>query len=149
MGGEVVVELVTNRVERVQPGAVLVSEHGELRVRRSRQLPATRRHRQAGFPERYLVAFAGVTSRQMAEALRGSVLRAPPLDEPGALWVHELVGSAVVDTQGTVLGTVVAVVANPASDLLELDAGALVPLRFVVSAQPGRVVVEIPEGLLA
>ena len=41
----------------------------------------------------------------------------------------------------------VAVEANPASDLLVLDSGALVPLRFVVSAEPGHVTVDPPAGL--
>ena len=50
-------------------------------------------------------------------------------------------------------GPVVAVQANPASDLLELDSGALVPLRFVVGGvehdRDGRVVrVDPPDGLL-
>ena len=39
--------------------------------------------------------------------------------------------------------------ANPASDLLSLDGGGLIPLRFVTSSEPGvRVVVDIPDGLL-
>ena len=46
--------------------------------------------------------------------------------------MHELVGARVVDAGGVDRGLVVTVVANPASDLLELDSGALVPLRFVV-----------------
>ena len=47
------------------------------------------------------------------------------------------------------LGTVVSVEANPASDLLVLDGGALIPLRFVVGNEPGvRVTVDVPDGLL-
>ncbi len=80
--------------------------------------------------------------------LRGTVLRGRPLDDEDAWWVHELIGSEVVDTDGAQLGTVQAVVANPASDLLELDGGALVPLRFVVERSAGRVVLELPAGLL-
>ena len=39
--------------------------------------------------------------------------------------------------------------ANPASDLLVLDGGALIPLRFVVGTVPGeRVTVAVPDGLL-
>ena len=45
------------------------------------------------------------------------------------------------------LGRCTAVVANPAHDLLELDSGALVPIVFVVSNEPGRVVIDPPEGL--
>ena len=38
--------------------------------------------------------------------------------------------------------------ANPASDLLVLDSGALVPLTFVTSVDPNvRVDVDVPEGL--
>jgi hypothetical protein len=44
---------------------------------------------------------------------------------------------------------VTAVEANPASDLLVLDGGGLVPLCFVVDHVPGsRVVVRVPDGLL-
>jgi len=40
-------------------------------------------------------------------------------------------------------------VENPASDLLELEDGRLVPSVFVVDHQPGeRLVVEVPDGLL-
>jgi 16S rRNA processing protein RimM len=46
------------------------------------------------------------------------------------------------------LGTVAAVEANPASDLLVLDGGGLVPLTFLVTAEPGRLVVDPPAGLL-
>ena len=70
----------------------------------------------------------------------------------GALWVHELIGARVVDVSGAARGRVVAVVANPASDLLELDGGQLVPLRFVVGGVDrdgdGAVVrIDPPEGL--
>jgi hypothetical protein len=37
---------------------------------------------------------------------------------------------------------------NPASDLLELDSGALVPVVFVVEQASGRVTIDPPEGLL-
>ena len=47
-----------------------------------------------------------------------------------------------------------AVVANPASDLLELESGELVPLRFVVGGlEPGpdgpTLRIDPPEGLLS
>ena len=43
---------------------------------------------------------------------------------------------------------VASVMANPAGDILELDDGALVPLRFVVSWTPRlQVQVDAPEGL--
>jgi len=44
---------------------------------------------------------------------------------------------------------VVALIDNPASDLLELDDGRLVPLAFLVGYEPGiRIDVEVPAGLL-
>jgi len=133
-----VVDFVSNRTERSMPGAVFMTDGGELCIESSRP-----------FRHRWLVIFAGVRGIEAAEGLRDRILRAPPLDDPSALWVHELVGSAVVDrADGRRLGTVTAVVANPVSDLLELDSGGLVPLRCVVEHESGRIVVEIPAGLL-
>ena len=136
--GEVAVTLTSDRVERVAPGSVLWAGERELEVRSSR--PHQGRH---------LVAFEGVADRSAAEALQGAVLMAEPLEDPGALWVHELVGSEVVAAaDGSRLGTVAAVEANPASDLLVLDGGGLVPLTFLVRAEAGRLVVDPPPGLL-
>lgn len=135
--GEVIVRLTTDRTERVDAGAVLESKRGPLRVQSSRP-----------HQKDWIVAFADVPDRNAAEAMRGLVLLAEPLDDPEALWVHELVGSTVADVAGTALGTVTAVEANPASDLLVLDGGGLIPLRFVVEQAQGRVVVDVPDGLL-
>jgi 16S rRNA processing protein RimM len=139
LGGDVIVKLTTNRDERVDPGVVLTAEDGRgFRVVRSSS------HR-----GRFIVTFEGVSGIDEAEALRGTQLFAPPLDDPDELWVHELIGARVEDTSGTVLGTVDGVQANPASDLLVLDGGVLIPLRFVVGSEPGvRVTVDIPDGLL-
>ena len=63
--------------------------------------------------------------------------------------MHELIGSHVIDADGVDRGTIVEVLANPASDLLELDTGALVPLRFVTSNEPGVIHVDVPDGLFA
>ena len=135
--GEVVVTLVSNRPERAVVGSVFVTDRGELRIDAARP-----------FGDHWLMTFAGVDTRERAEELRGIVLRARPLDDDDAWWVHELIGSEVVDTEGAHLGKVQAVVANPASDLLELEGGALVPLRFVVERSAGRVVLDGPAGLL-
>jgi len=128
---------MSNRAERTEVGATFVTDRGTLRIegiRRSGQ--------------RWVVHFAGVDTVEAAETLRGVVLRAAPIDDPGALWVHELVGADVVDAGGRLLGRVRAVLESPASDLLELDGGGLVPLRFVVDHSPGRLVVDVPAGLL-
>ncbi len=94
------------------------------------------------------MSFVGIEDRSGAEALAGTVLRAEPLDDPDAMWVHELIGCEVVDDTGVARGRVEAVQENPASDLLVLEDGSLVPLRFVVKGpDEGRIVVEVPEGL--
>ena len=138
LGGELVVSFVSNRPERVMPGAVLLTDGGSLEVKSARP-----------FQHRWLVRFIGVDTNEAAEALRGRTLFGHPIEDDEAWWVHDLVGSAVVDAgTGQTLGRVRSVVANPASDLLELDTSELVPLRFVVERAPGRVMVELPPGLL-
>lgn len=136
--GDVIVSLSTNRAERAAVGSVLTAEDG-----RTFEVVRSSPHR-----GRYIVTFDGVDGIDAAEALRDTPLLAPPIEDPDALWVHDLIGSAVEDTSGVDLGRVTAVYANPASDLLVLDGGALVPLRFVVRTEPGvKVVVDVPDGL--
>ena len=135
--GEVIVALSTDRTERLDPGTVLFSDDGELTVVTSQ--PHQRR---------WIVQFAGVESREAAEALHGLVLRAEPLEDPDAYFVHELIGSEVVDETGAALGTVESVEQNPASNLLVLDGGALIPVRFVTVREGNRLVVDVPQGLL-
>ena len=136
--GEVAVEAVTNRPEqRFAGGVVLESDRGPLEIESARPHQG-----------RWLVTFAGVADRSAAEALRGLALRAEPLDEDGALWVHELIGAEVVGVDGRSYGVVESVEANPASDLLVLPGERLVPLVFLVDQQPGRLVIDPPAGLL-
>jgi 16S rRNA processing protein RimM len=143
--GEVVVSLITDRVERVAVGTTLYA--GD--ARRPLLIESSKRHQ-----ARWIVQFEGVHSREAADELHGSMLRATPLDlgegAAGVLWIHELIGSTVVDARdGRDIGVVESVEDNPASDLLVLaKSGALIPLRFVVDSSPGRLVVELPEGLL-
>jgi 16S rRNA processing protein RimM len=100
--------------------------------------------------DRWIVWFEGSTDRTSAERLQGVELSAEALEVPGTLWVHELVGAEVRDASGTAVGRVAAVEANPASDLLVLESGALIPLTFVTGfdATAGTVDVDIPDGLL-
>jgi 16S rRNA processing protein RimM len=135
--GEVVVDLTTDRDERLDPGSVLASDRGDLVVR------AARRHH-----DRWIVAFEGSASRDDADGLRGLTLRAQPVDDPAELWLHQVVGARVVAVDGSAVGTCVGVVANPAADLLELDGGALVPVTFVVGHAAGEITIDPPEGLL-
>jgi 16S rRNA processing protein RimM len=140
--GQVVVELWTNRPERMAAGAKLRAPNGELEVLRANPQGVA-----GGWP-RWLVLFRGIETREQAEALRGDVLLAPPLEDPDALWVHELIGAVVSDQAGSAIGVVEAVESNPASDLLVLTGGVLIPLHFVSQHEPGRLTVDLPPGLL-
>jgi 16S rRNA processing protein RimM len=134
--GEVNVALTTNRAERVAPGSVLFDGHDDLVVVSSRP-----------HLERWIVAFEGIDSREAADALRGRALWAEPIEDPDTMWVHQLIGARVVEVDGTERGTVDAVQSNPASDLLVLDSGALVPLTFVTGRAADVVTIDPPEGL--
>lgn len=136
--GEIAVSLSTDREERLAPGSVLGITGGELVVVRARP-----------HQHRWLVVFEGVEDRTAAEALQGELLYADalPADDVDELWVHELIGAAVQDPSGNSLGSVIAVEANPASDLLVLDGDRLLPLAFLVRHEPGLVVVDPPAGI--
>jgi hypothetical protein len=60
------------------------------------------------------------------------------------------VGAELATPDGRTWGRIVAVLAIPADDLLELEDGTLVPVGFVTdaSALPEQVVADPPEGLL-
>jgi len=116
-----------------------MTDRGPLEVRRS-----------SPHQGRHLVVFDAIVDRTAAETWRGVVLHAEPLPalDDGTLWVHELVGCRVLDTAEVDHGEVREVQANPASDLLVLDTGALVPLRFVTDGPTDGVVhVDVPAGL--
>jgi 16S rRNA processing protein RimM len=143
LAGEVLVVFVSNRPERLQPGSRLsIVPTGSGGVPAQLTVAYVRPHRAC-----HLVCFEGVTDLDAAERLRGARLAAEPLEDPEALFVHDLIGADVVDADGVGHGKVTAVEANPASDLLVVDGLHLVPVRFVVEASPGRIVVDVPEGI--
>lgn len=139
LDGEVLISFSTNRPERRATGAILYAGARRLVVESSRP-----------HHDRWLIRFRDVSDRDAAEALRGVVLTADALGSlpAGEHWVHELVGAEARDRADQPLGRVVAVESNPASDLLVLDDGKLIPLTFVVELDVGIVVVDPPEGLL-
>ncbi len=136
LSGQVNVELGTDRPERVVPGARWWARNGWLTV------ATASRHQ-----DRWLVTFDELGERAAAQRYTNIPVYAEPIEDPDELWVHELIGAEVVDTDGTARGRCVAVVANPAADLLELDSGALVPVVFVVDHGDGRIVIDPPDGL--
>lgn len=138
--GEVLLVLASDRTDRLDPGSVLYLDD------EAHEVVTAHRHQ-----DRWRVRFAGVDDRTAAEALRGRVVTADPLpSDDGEIWVHEVIGAEVALADGSVVGTVAEVQANPAHDLLVLDDGTLVPEVFVTDASglPERVVIDPPEGLL-
>jgi 16S rRNA processing protein RimM len=107
---------------------------------------------------RLLLRFADHETRTSAESIVGVELLVEPTqtDDPDAFYHHELVGLAVIDGDGTTIGSVSDVVHQPGHDLLVVDRGtappALVPfveaIVPVVDVPGGRVVLHAPPGLL-
>ena len=135
--GQVLVDLWTDRQERLDPGTTLSTDRGALVVVAA-----------AAHQDRFIVTFDRINSRDEAERWRGVVLTAPGVDDDDVIWIDQLYGALVVDGAGVHRGVVVAVEANPASDILVLDSGALVPLTFVKRVEANvRIDVEVPDGL--
>lgn len=146
--GEVTVQVHTDAPqERFVVGAVFATEpdRGSLTVRSARLHNGIQ-----------LLAFEEAADRTAAEGLRGTRLLAAEADEDDAFYEDDLVGLAVVSTDGTALGTVTALHARPAQDLLEIELpdGRTAYLPFVEEIVPevdldaGRVVADPPPGLL-
>ena len=136
LGGDVYVDLSTDRTERLDPGSRLWCRGEWLTVTACRP-PAA--------------ALAACASRD-------SPIAPPPSGSPTAACTPNrsttrtpsgcTTSSApqVVELDGTERGRCVAVIDNPAADLLELDSGALVPVTFVVGFDDGVVTIDPPEG---
>ncbi|MBF9129902.1 ribosome maturation factor RimM [Plantactinospora sp. S1510] len=108
-----------------------------------------------------LVSLEGVHDRDVAEALRGTLLWVDsaellPPEDPDEFNDHQLVGLAVVTPSGETLGEVARIDHAPASDLLVLrrPEGRTALIPFVKAIVPevdlaaGRVIVDPPAGLL-
>lgn len=138
--GDVFLTLTTDRDERAQVGSTLWGRDRWFTVVQSQRAN-----------QRWRVHLDGVDDRSAAEAVTGIALFAEPIDDPDALWIHDLIDARVVQVDGFERGRCVAVVQNPASDLLELDTGALVPAAFVTAIAPDGddlvVTIDPPEGL--
>lgn len=136
--GEVLASITTNMVsQRTAPGAELNVGGTWMTVRSSRP-----------HQKKWLLTFDGVTDREAADALRGSSLTAEPIESEDQVFVHELIGKTLIDQNGQKHGSIVSVIDNPASDLMELSSGALVPLAFYSAHDNDQVTVDVPPGLL-
>ena len=82
--GDVFLDLVTDHTERAQVGSRLWARDRWLTISTSNSSS-----------HRWRVHFEGVDDRTGAEALTGVVVFAEPIEDPDALWVHELIGATV------------------------------------------------------
>lgn len=107
----------------------------------------------------FILSLRGLQDRTQAEFLKGRYLLLPFEEiaevEEGEFFYHELLGMAVTTVDGQALGTVREVYSMDPADLLEVSDGVrqrLIPFRlewFVeVDREEGRMVVDLPEGLL-
>ena len=147
LGGDVILHLITDRTERITPGAVLY-----LGKRAEMVAPFTVASSQP-YQSKWLVRFEGVEGRDEADLLRGRTIFGEPLTDEellddDAIFVHQVIGKRVIDQHGTDHGPVLSVIDNPASDLLELADDKLVPLTFFVSQDDTTIRVDVPVGLL-
>jgi 16S rRNA processing protein RimM len=154
--GEVVVEVRTDEPDtRFAPGTILRAKGSDGRER-SYTVDAARDH-----GARLLVRLAGVTDRDAADALRGSLLvidsaDLPPIDEPDTYYDHQLEGLRVRTTTGNDIGIISEVLHTAAGELLAVrrDDGGELLVPFVgaivtsVSLDTGTVEIDPPEGLL-
>lgn len=109
-----------------------------------------------------VVAFEGIVDRNTAETLRGILLLVdaaslPESEDDDEFYDHQLIGLAVHDAAGTVLGEVVDVMHPPAAPVLVVNrpdgTEELVPfVRAIVpevDVSAGRLIVEPPDGMFA
>lgn len=118
--GEVAVVVISEVPERFAVGAtVWLEDGGALTVESSRP------HK-----DRLLVRFRGVSGRQQAEALRGTLLVVPGSWSPelpdGSWWDHQVRGCAVATDAGRELGVIREVIHTGANDVWSVvdEAGA-------------------------
>lgn len=132
------INLTTDRTERAAVGSRLFIGKKWMTIQTS-----------AASNGRWRVHFEGVDLRNSAAALTGQAMLAEPIDDPEVMWIHKLRGARVIDALGVDRGTCIAVIDNPAADILELDTGALVPATFITSfdAETSLITVDPPEGL--
>lgn len=110
---------------------------------------------------RGIAVFEGIHDRTVAEALKGVFLQVDsadvaPSEDPDEFHDHQLVGLRVESVDGTDHGTVQRIEHAPASDLIVLakKGGGTALIPFVTAMVPtvdlpgGRIVVDLPEGLL-
>jgi 16S rRNA processing protein RimM len=149
VAGEVRLKSFCSEPSDIATYGPLFSEDGSRQFRITLTKPVT-----GGFGAR----IQGVTTREAAEALRGTSLFVPrdrlpslPYDE---FYHADLIGLDVVDTGGSLLGKVAAIHNHGAGDIIEISStrhksALLLPFTKVivpnVDLSAGRLIVDLPE----
>ena len=147
--GEVRIEVRTDDSSRLAAGTVVLTDDplvGELTIARLREASG-----------KATIAFEQVVDRTDAEAMRGLLILAPGQAEEDAWYPDDLVGLAARGDDERKLGTITAVRAMPAHEVLVLrePSGTHTMVPFVTAIVPivdvagGFVVLTPPAGLLA
>jgi len=158
IGGEVVVDVRTDDpYDRFAPGNAL---RVRARDKTERRLVVDSMREHSG---RLLVRLVGVSSRDAADALRGSLFvvdaaELPEIEDPDEFYDHQLEGLRVRTTAGRDVGVVAEVLHTAAGELLAVRPaegdGPEILVPFVgaivtsVSLDDGLVEIDPPEGLL-
>ncbi|MCA2243923.1 MULTISPECIES: ribosome maturation factor RimM [Mycobacterium] len=156
ISGELVVEIRTDDpAARFSPGNTLRAKPSRGGAERSCVIETAREH-----GGRLLVRLAGVTDRDAADALRGTLFVVdsedlPEIDEPDTYYDHQLEGLHVRTITGEDVGVVAEVLHTAAGELLAVrrESGeVLVPFVTAivtsVSLRDGTIEIDPPEGLL-
>ncbi|OJZ68004.1 ribosome maturation factor RimM [Mycobacterium paraffinicum] len=157
IGGEVVVEIRTDDPDaRFAPGKTLRGRASRGGGERDFVVESVREH-----GGRLLLRLAGVTDRDSADALRGTLFVVdsddlPPIAEPDTYYDHQLEGLHVRTVTGQDVGVVAEVLHTAAGELLAVRRGdggeVLVPfvgaIVTSVSLDDGVAEIDPPEGLL-
>lgn len=155
--GEVAVEVRTDDPEeRFFAGATLRGRAPKGGAQRDYVIESVRSH-----GGRLLMRLAGVTDRDGADQLRGTLFVVdsadlPPIDDPDEFYDHQLEGLAVWTVAGVHVGTVAEVLHTAGGELLsvrtETRTEVLVPfvsaIVVSVSLDEQKMVIDPPEGLL-
>lgn len=152
--GQVTVEVRTDEPElRLAPGAVLMTEPAS-----AGPLTIVDGRFHSG---RLLLQFKGISDRNAAEALRGTMLVAEidpeeRPEDPEEYYDHQLIGLAVVLADGTLVGELAEIAHLPSQELLTVKRpdGSEVLVPFVteivpeIDMQNRRIVITPPPGLI-
>lgn len=112
-------------------------------------------------PQGFAARLSGIATREQADEMKGTTLHADRARLPSLgddeFYHADLIGLAVLDTGGVVIGRVSAVHNHGAGDILEVQrpgqkAAALLPFTReivpTVDLASGRIIADVPEGLL-